>query len=90
VVEPGGAKPLPQAFGERLLVAQDDTLDDSTTFSVEAWGDRAGERRAQPIRNATEPAAPADHSPAVSVEHDVHAVAPEPGCLVETALRRTR
>lgn len=49
---------------------------------------RAGQERAQAIRDACKTSAPADQSPPVGAEHDMDAVPPQPRPLIEAVLRR--
>ena len=90
MVEARGTKPVAQALGERLLVAEHDARHHTTATTVEAPRDRACERSAERVADAGESASPANHDPAVGVQDDVHALVAEPGSLVEAMLRRAR
>ena len=90
VVEARRAEVVAEVVGQRLVVAEDDSLEDRAPFSREPGRNRRSETRAQVVGDAAEPAAPADLRPFVDFEHDMHPVATEPGALVEPALRTAR
>jgi hypothetical protein len=90
VVEARSAKPLPQAVRERLLVAEDDALDDPSALAAKTGRDRAGEPSPEPVGESAEAAASADESPAIGAQHDVDPVAPKERPLIEAVLRPAR
>ena len=90
VVEARGPESLPQVWRERLFVAEHDALDHTAALAVEPRCDRPGEQRSQLVGDAAEAAPVADELPAVCSEHDVDALVPEPGALVEAVCFRPR
>ena len=90
VVEAGGAEALLERVRETAVLAEHDSLDHAAAFSREPGRAVAREPGVQPVGDAAEPAAPADPAPGVGAQHDVHAVAAQPGSLVEAVRRPAR
>lgn len=74
VVEPGRSEPLPEAVGERLLVPEDDALDNPAALAVQTRCDRSGQPAAESVGDAAKPTAPSDEPPAFCPQHDVDPV----------------
>ena len=72
------------------VVAEHDPFEDRAAFSRETGRDRRGEPAAQAVGEAADASAPADLLPLVDVQDDVHAVAAQPGALVEPVLGPAR
>src|SRR6266567_1681575 len=87
MVEAGSPEVLPQPLIEALLVAKDDSQQDSASLAVEFTRHRVCKPASQAIAEASEAAAMSGQSPAVTGQHDVDAVASEPGSLVEAVTR---
>jgi hypothetical protein len=66
-----------------LLVTEHDPFDDATPLTVETRRDRAGKPGSQGVGDSAEATSVADQGPAVRVEDDVDAPAPQPRALVE-------
>src|SRR5207247_1472558 len=86
----GSPEVLPQPLIEALLVAKDDSQQDSASLAVEFTRHRVCKPASQAIAEASEAAAMSGQPPAVSGQHDVDAVASEPGPLVEAVTRPAR
>src|SRR5882724_1666030 len=87
MVEAGSPEVLPQPLIEALLVAKDDSQQDSASLAVEFTRHRVCKPASQAIAEASEAAAMSGQPPAVTGQHDVDAVASEPGSLVEAVTR---
>ena len=90
VVEARDPEPLPELFGEALLVTEHDAFNHSTAFAVQAGCDRASHGLAQPVGDAPQTATVSDELPPVGAQDDMDAMAPQPGALVEAVLGRLR
>ena len=90
MVQPRRAKVLPQAVGERRVVAEDDPVEDRAPLSRQPGRDRTLESSADAISEPAETTAPADLTPRVQPEHDVDAVPAQPRALVEPVRRAAR
>ena len=83
MVEARSAEAVAQVRRERLLVAENDALDDSAAFAAQPACGRSRQRGTQAVGNAPEAAPVSNELPAVGVEDDVDALVPEPAALVE-------
>src|SRR6266550_703198 len=90
MVEAGSPEVLPQPLIEALLVAKDDSQQDSASLAVKFTRHRVCKPASQAIAEASEAAAMSGQPPAVTGQHDVDAVASEPGSLVEAVTRPAR
>ena len=90
VVEPRRPEVATEAVGEPLVIAEHDSLEQRPPLAVQPGGDRAPEPGAQTVGRTGEPASAADLVPSVAAQYDVHAVAAQPGPLVEAVRRSAR
>ncbi len=90
VVEARRAKPGAELVRQALVLAEDDPGDHRTALAVNTGRHRARELGPQPICESGDPAAVADDAPARRRHDDVHAVAAQPGALVEAVLGPAR
>ena len=90
VVEPRAPERLLHAVREPRRVAEQHALDERQPLTGETWSRRAPKPPAKPVRDAADPAAPADDPPAVDLQHHVHALATQPRAFVEAVVRPSR
>ena len=90
VVEPGGLEVGAELVREPLVLAEHDSREHRAPLAAEPRGDRARNVRAEPVRDAADPAASAHDPPVAAVEHDVDAAAGQPAAFVEAVLRTAR
>lgn len=74
VVEPARAEVLLQRRGQALVLTENDALEHGAPLAAQARDGVAREPRVQPVGDAAEAAAPADHTPRVGAQDRVHPV----------------
>ena len=90
VVQAGRLEVGAKLFGQPLVLAEDDPRQDGAALPVEPRGDRPRHVRAEPVREASDPAAPADAAPVAAAENHVDAAPSQPAALVEAVLGSAR
>ena len=90
VVEAGCPEVVTQALGNCLVVSEHDAGENGTALARGTAGQRTFHVCAEVILDRCEAAASSGRTPAVSAQHDVDAVAPQPRPLVEAVLRASR
>ena len=90
VVEPGRSEVLAQPLAEALLVTEDNSQEDSAALAVQPACDGAAEPVVQTVAQPAQSVAMSHHSPAVAGQHDMDAVTPEPGSLIEAVAAAAR
>ena len=90
VVKAGGAEVVLHICRQPLVLAENDAEDDPPPNAGRATRDCPLDPVAQPIAQTRDPPTASDLTPARGVEHDLDALALEPGALVEPVPRRFR
>ncbi len=90
VVQPRCPEVVLHPSREALVLAEDDTEHDAAADALRAAPDGALDAVAERVTDSGDPAAPPDLAPARRLEHDVDALARQPGALVEAVLLRPR
>jgi len=84
VVKTRGAKVVAEVLVKPFILSQHDAGNDCPPLAVEPWCERPVDATPQGVREPSDPAPMANDAVFISAEHDVDALPPQIGSLVES------
>jgi hypothetical protein len=90
VVEARRTEALAELVGKPFVLAEDNTLHNAPPLAAKVLADPCGEPAVKRVPDAGRSAAPADTTPPIRAQHDVHATSTQPRSFVETVVALAR